>query len=214
MRPLASLAPIVGLVTVFCVVIYAGVGILMAVTGHPFSYFSRDPAATLEAHPAVGVLTYTGVLIVWGTAVSCLLLSALLSRTRVRNPAPLVVAGVGIAYIAVDDLLQFHEKLFPRLGASQDLVLGVYVVLPVVYLWWYRAFFREHEWPLLALALLFLGASIAFDQFGSFVLVGDRKRFVEEGLKLFGYSLLATYFVRLGLRLHDSAYARSPTNAK
>jgi hypothetical protein len=207
-RPSASIVHVLGLVTAFCVVVYGAVGILMAVSGHPFGYFSRDAAATLEAHPAVGMLSYTGILVLWTAAVSCLLVALHLSRTRTGSLTPLLLAGLGTAYLAVDDLFQLHESGFPELGVSQDVVLGTYAVLALAYLWRYRDYFRGHEWPLLAIAGAALAASIVVDQFGSSVVTGDRERFVEEGFKLFGYALLATYFVRLALRLLDVAPAQ------
>ena len=194
---------VLGLVTAFCVVVYGAVGILMAVSGHPFSYFSRDAAATLEAHPAVGMLFYSGILVLWTAAVSCLLVALHLSRRLTGSLTPLLLAGLGIAYLAVDDLFQLHESVLPKLGVSQDVVLATYALIALGYLLRYRDFFRGHEWPLLAIACAVLAASVAVDQFGSSIIAGDRERFVEEGFKLFGYALLATYFVRLALRLLD-----------
>jgi hypothetical protein len=202
-RPFGAIVPIVALAIGFCLLVYGVIGVLMTATDNDFRYFSRDAAATLDAHPAVGMLTYTGVLLVWTAATSCLLAATHLSRIGAASFTPLVVAGLGIAYLALDDLFQFHEELFPSLGIPQEVVLSVYAVLALGYLWWYRSFLRAHEWPLLALGVVALGASAALDQLGG-------RAFVEDGFKLFGYSLLAAYFVRLVLRLLAAPSSRAP----
>lgn len=202
-RPLGGIVPIVALVTAFCILVYGAIGILMAVTDHDFRYFSRDAAATFDAHPAVGMSTYIGALILWTAATSCTLVAAHVYRTGVGSFTPLVVAAVGTAYLTVDDMFQLHEELFPKLGIPQKVVLSAYAVLALGYLWSYRGFLRAYEWPLLALGAVALGISAALDQLGG-------RAFIEDGFKLFGYSLLAVYFVRLSLRLLADTSARAP----
>lgn len=210
-KPLLGLVPVVGLVAAFCVLVLGSVAVLMAETDRSFGYFSGDPAATLGAHPFVGLLSHVGVLIAWGTAVACLLAAAYLPRARdSRHVSPLLAAGLAIAYLALDDLFQLHEEVFPKMGVDQVAVLSAYAVVTILYLWWYRDFFREHEWPLLAITLVALGASVALDQFGEAMLGRNHNRFFEESFKLFGLALLGTYFIRLIARMHDNAYSPSP----
>ena len=209
-RSFGGIVPIVALAAGFCVLAYAAIGILMALTDHGFRYFTRDVAATFEANAAVGMLTYVGVLVVWTASIVCLLAAVHLSRTGVASVTPLVLAGMGIAYLVVDDLFQFHELVFPELGIPQKVVFAVYGALALGYVWRYRTFLRAHEWPLLALGAVALAASVTVDQLADVVLGEVPRNFVEDWFKLFGYSLLAAYFVRLALRLLADAYSSTP----
>jgi hypothetical protein len=79
-------------------------------------------------------------------------------------------------------------------------VLLAYGVAAVAFLWWYRNLFRAHEWPLLALAVVLLTASLALD-FGF-----EDVHWLEDGVKLMGLALWAAYVVRLGARMLADAY--------
>jgi hypothetical protein len=191
------------LVIAVCLLVFLAVGIAIAVTGHSFGYFSRDPAASLGAHPAVGLLSHVGVLILWGTATTCLISSAYIGQFRPWRPSDvLFVSGLGTAWLALDDLFEVHEDLLSRIGVGEATVVSVYAVATVVFLWRYRDVIRAYEWPLLATAGAALAGSLVVDFSGSSVLSGDGARLVEEGLKLLGYTLLAAYFVRLAVLMH------------
>jgi hypothetical protein len=181
--------------------------VLVAATEYTFGYFSRDPAATLGGNPAVGVLTYAGVLVAWGAAAGSALVASLLARARGwREVSALLTGALGLGYLALDDLFQVHEELVPRLlGIPQEVVLVAYAGLAAAFVWWFRHVWARHEWPLLALAMLLLGASVGLDQSGDYVL-DEISFYGEESLKLFGFAFLGTYLVRLAVRLHGETY--------
>jgi hypothetical protein len=198
----------VALVLAFCLLFLGGIAILVFSTDHPFSYFSRDPAIELGASPLVGVLSHAGVLLAWGAATVCAFAGALVARARdLRHAAPLLLAALGTAYLALDDLFLFHDDIYPQeLGLDQDLVIVLYAVAAIAYLAAYRDFFREHEWPLLALALAALGASLLLDLV-NVVYTSRIERWLEESSKFVGLALLAAYLVRLSTHMLLEAYA-------
>ena len=96
------------LVSAVCVGILGLVALLVLTTDYPFSYFSRDPAIEVGESPVLGLLSYAGVLITWGGAVVAVFAGLLLAWGKNRRLArPLLLVGVGTAYLALDDLLLF-----------------------------------------------------------------------------------------------------------
>jgi hypothetical protein len=183
-----------------CGVLFVVVGVLAVATDRPFGYFSRDPASTLDGSAYVGLLSHAGVLLLWGAAVASLLAGAFVARSRGRRRAsPLVAIGIATAYIALDDLLLFHERVFLHVGLDQEPVLAAYGVAALAFGWWYRSVFVE-EWPLVAVAGVALAASLALD-----VTVGDLY-WLEDSLKLVGLAFWTAYVVRLSLRMLADAY--------
>lgn len=192
------------LVAALCVLLLGTVAILVAAGEHPFKYYSKDPASTLSASPLVGLLSHAGVLLAWGAGFASVLVGAFLARDRGwRQASPLLVAGAATAYLALDDLFLLHESLYPRSGIGEDAFLIAYVVAALAFLWWYRRVFREHEWPLLALALVVLGGSFALDLAD---LVDGSLSWLGDCLKLFGIALFAAYLLRLGAVMVADAY--------
>jgi hypothetical protein len=193
--------PSIAVAVAFWAALLAIVGVLVAVTDFSFSFFSEDPSTTADLSPFVGFLSLAGVLVMWGGAVFGVSSSAFVARARGwRHASVLLVTGLGLGYLAFDDLFLFHENVLPRkLGVDQELILGAYAVVALAILWVYRGVFLAFEWPLLALALLSLAGSVAFD-------VTAESHPPEEGLKLLGYVLLVTYLVRLGAHMLVDAY--------
>jgi hypothetical protein len=179
------------------VVAGAGVVLLLVVAlarakDRPFAYFSREPAAALDAPAYVGVLSNVGVLLLWGTAVACVLAGALLRRSHPddRRGLPLLVGGVTTGYLALDDFFQLHEELYlGELGIGERRTYAVYSLVALAYVWVFRRFLRESEWPLLALAVVPLVASAAVDTL-------TKTTWLEDTLKLFGVGFWAAYWVR------------------
>jgi hypothetical protein len=191
-----------------CILVLGAAVALVLATDHPFSYFSRDPAAQAGESPSIGFVSHAGVLLTWAAAVVCLSSGRLVAPARGWIEAsPLLVAGVGTAYLALDDLFLLHEDVYPtKLGVGQELVLAVYLLLAIAFLWRFRDVLRRHEWPLLALAGCALGGSLALDVTN--YLVSSRvERFFEESLKLFGLAFLCAYFLRLSARTLLDAYS-------
>jgi hypothetical protein len=203
----------VGLVAGVCALVLGVVATLVALTEHPFGYFSRDPASTLVASPVVGLLSYAGVLLTWGAAVTCAFAGVLVARARGwRHASPLFAAGAGGAYLALDDLLLLHDDIFPqKIGIAQGAVLIGYAVVALAFLWWFREVFRRHDWRLLAIATVALSIALAldFEEIHHHIpfVEGELKVWLEDSLKLFGLGFLAAFFVLLSLRMVTAAYS-------
>jgi hypothetical protein len=209
-RSLQALGPTILLVSGVCGAILGFVVFLVLTTDYPFSYFSRDPAIQAGESAALGFLSYIGVLITWGGSAVAVFAGLMVAWAKGWRVAwPLLLAGIGAAYLALDDLLLFHDDLYPsRLGLDEDVVESVYGVVALAFLWWYRDFFRRNEWPVLALAGAALAGSVLVDITNT---VGERpERFVEESLKLFGLGFLAAYLVRLSAHMSLWAFAPVP----
>jgi hypothetical protein len=199
---LLGVVPSTAFVALACVLILGAVAALVAVSQHPFVYYSENPTSTFSASPLLGVLSYVGVLLIWGAAFVSVYAGAFVAGKRGRrHAAPLLALGIGVAYLALDDLFLLHEKFYPRLGIAEDAVFVAYVVVALAFLWWYRDVFRRHEWPLLAFAFAVLGASILVD-----LAFGVSMYWLEDSLKLYGLALLAAYLVRFSARMFSDAY--------
>jgi hypothetical protein len=194
------------LVTTLATVILLASVVLAVLGDHEFRYYTADPARTLSASPLVGLMSHAGVLLQWGAAAISVFAALLVARAcGWRHSMPLLAFGLGIGYLAVDDLLLFHEDIYPRLGVPEEVVLFGYVVAGLVFIWSYRVFFRQNEWPLLAFAVALLGTAFTldFDDNASFRLAPSG---VEDSVKLFGLAFLAAYLVRLSARMLADAY--------
>lgn len=192
-------------------VILAFVAALVMATEHDFQYFSRDPASTLNASPLVGVLSQAGVLVTWGAAVASVFAALFVARARGWDVArPLLLFGVGAAYLAIDDFFLLHDDIYShKVGIEQEAVLLVYAAGALGFLWWYRKFFFANEWPLLAGAMgtLAVAFMLDFEEIHHYVIEDDAiKRWVEDGAKLLGLGLLAAYLLRLSARMLLDAY--------
>jgi hypothetical protein len=203
---LLGLGPTIVLVAALCTFLIGVVVVRKAVTEHSFAYYSIDPAATVDASPFVGLLSHVGVLLIWGAAAAGVLAGAFVARARGwRHAFPLLAAGAGSAFLALDDLFMGHESLGEMAELHEDQIFGAYVVAALVFLWRYRAFFRQHEWPLLALAAGLLGGSLLIDQIVALLFSGSLN-WLEDSLKLFGLAFLAAYLLRLSVRMLVDAY--------
>lgn len=79
-----------------------------------------------------------------------------------------------------------------------------------MFLWWFREVFRQHDWPLLALAAVALSSAVAldFEEIHHHIpfVEGELKVWLEDSLKLFGLGFLAAFFVLMSLRMVTAAY--------
>ena len=195
---------------VFAGLVLALVVALAAFGDHPFRYYSADPATTLSASSSlVGLMSHTGVLLVWGAAAVSVFAGVFVARARGwRAAAPVLVLGLEVGYLAMDDLFLLHESVFPfLLDVEEELVLAAYVAGLLVTLWWLRHFLRRYDWPLLAFALGALAPAVVLDLEEVEPLFDDAlRRWLEDGTKLVGLSFLAAFLVRLSARMLVEAY--------
>lgn len=186
----------------------AAVGIMSAVAWAsltyeiPVSAFTRDMATIAQLPLYVSITSSLGAFLMCATATCCLFASAVARETGRDTPWHVLAAGLFSLYLAADDFYEFHDRLLPSLGIPQRLVYALIVTTAaaIAFRWW-RGFLAFRPW-LLASALFFLGLSMGFDLFDKplWELLGDWQFFWEDGAKLVGISLWATYF--MGLARH------------
>jgi hypothetical protein len=207
----ATTALAVGLAILVLVV----VGGLVGLGDYSFRYYRNDPARTLSAFELVGLMSHAGVLLLWGAATIGSFSGVFVARSRDWPHAmPLLALALGAGYLAIDDLFLLHEGIYPDwLGVRERFVLLAYALAAFAFLWRCREFFRQHEWPLLALAGTTLALSAAMDEILPFF-VARNLNWLEDSAKLFGLALLAAYLVRLSARMLAAAYPLASADAQ
>jgi hypothetical protein len=156
----------------------------------PIGHMTRDIAAVANVHPLTGVLSSLGI-VLWAASATVWLFAAYVQRARQPNESSglLVLPGLLSAYLAIDDLFEFHELIAPRyLGVPEEVTYALLGAAVGVYLWRYRERLRERHGELLLLALASLAASVGVDagldvwlwRLGEWVLL------IEDGFKWLG----------------------------
>ena len=100
-------------------------------------------------------------------------------------------------YLGLDDVFLLHEKVFPRLGVPEEVVLCSYPVFMLFYLFWFYPVILKTEYILLGIALLFFGISVTIDLFDPSDI--DIFFLLEDGVKLVGIVSWLAYFFRVGM---------------
>jgi hypothetical protein len=173
-----------------------------ALTGSPAWLFTRDPAAIHVSDPMLGALSNLGA-VLWAAAASVTLFAAALLRSpqvaEVR--AYLAYAGALTAWLLLDDLYMFHERVLPdSVGVPQWLVLTTYVVLVAGLCARFRRLIVATDYRLLAVAGACFALSIASDQAPGAWHRLDWLVFVEDGAKLLGIASWLAYFTSTAAR--------------
>lgn len=102
--------------------------------------------------------------------------------------------------LLLDDLLLFHEEVFPRyFNVSQRLTIAGYALVTFLYLARFRTMILKTEYTVLLLALGFFGLSVTLDYL-QYRMELPWHRLFEEGFKLFGIANWLGYFARTSLR--------------
>lgn len=181
-------------------------------TGLPLGYFTRDPAAVMEARVYVGFVSTVG-LIAWWTAAVAMAFGAWHARLRDARDRMWAfgIAAVAIAYLAIDDAFQLHEDVYLRLGISDHLVEPAYVIVTIGLVVAARRFLETTGWRLLVIAGAWFSVSVASD------LATDDMRYVgfEDGAKLLGIATLAAYCLQTATRelaADERAVPAAPTS--
>jgi hypothetical protein len=168
-------------------------------TGAPLAALTRDPTRVLGGLPWIGLMSNLGVLIWASAAAICCFGAAVLSERGAerRRIEFLWVSGVLTAVLVLDDLLQLHEGVVPRItGWPESAIVSVYPILFLAYLARYAATILAAEWLLLLASAALLAASIGIDA----VFTGERRAFVEDGSKLAGIVLWLAFYARTAQR--------------
>lgn len=170
--------------------------------GFAVHIFTRDMATLANFPPYIAITSSLGAFLMCATATCCLFAVSVAHETGRGVPWHIFAAGLFSLYLVADDFYEFHDRLLPGIGFPQRLVhvMIATTAAAITFRWW-RQFLAFRPW-LLALALAFLGISMAFDLFDDVLgeMLGDWQFFWEDGAKLVGISLWATYF--MGLARH------------
>jgi hypothetical protein len=170
----------------------------------PIPVFTRDMAVLAKLPPYVSVASSLGAFLMCATATVCLFAFAVARAQSVAvpatGPAHLLAAGVFSLYLATDDFYEFHERVFPNfIGIDQRIIYALIASAAALLLFrWRREFLAFRPWLLLS-ALACLAFSIACDVFDTLLLSLLRRWefLLEDGAKLVGISLWATYFMAM-----------------
>lgn len=173
------------------------------VLGWDFRLMARDPISVARAgddvdRHYVGWVSHAGVL-GWAAAAATGLAGARMHRGD-RGRAALMVGGLLSLGLAVDDLYLVHESLVPRYTPlPEETVLAGWAVVTVAWLVGFRRWaLGQRALPLLVVAGVALGASVAADLVGAGVLT-------EESLKLFGVGVWTCFLWRAAIGSPASA---------
>jgi hypothetical protein len=168
------------------------------------SVLFADPSDTLDAPFFVGMISHTGVVFWAAAATICLFTSELMRRTGGDRGLArfFMVSGLLTGYMMWDDLLMFHERLFPvYLGITEGVPKIMLLVAILAFLLYYRATILRSQYALLGLSLAFLAFSFTIDV--SFIQTFIKQYadisfqsyyYLEDGSKLLGIVGWFTYF--------------------
>lgn len=160
----------------------------------PVGEFTRDPAATFQTYPLIGVISNLGILL-WCTTASVCLFTYMVhfSSSNIVVRQFLLTSGLFTTVLLFDDLFMLHEFVMPDvLGIPEAVIYSSYLVFILIYLIKYRAYLLKTEYMVLIIACGFFSLSILSDvylpQTGIVYLV-------EDGFKLFGIATWTLYFI-------------------
>ena len=126
-------------------------------------FFYRDPSALLDAPWYTGAASSIGIA-GWVVAATVFGVVAVL---RVESGISIAMPCTAVAvttWMWFDDLFEFHETVFPRLGGTELLLLMAYALLVPAWLFVNRASFGAPAGLLALGALAGFGGSVLLDQ--------------------------------------------------
>lgn len=176
-------------------------------SGSTIADFLRDPAATMERHPFIGMVSNAGVLLWTATATICLFSWSIIRHSRNQKPFAvfLFYSALLTVLLLLDDLFLLHEVVFPDyLGIPEKLVYIAYGSLALFWAVKLQKCIRETEYLILLTSFAFFGLSVFIDMFEhpiKSVFGGGNTLLLEDGFKLLGIAGWFGYFLRLCLNL-------------
>lgn len=173
----------------------ACVYILHLATNTPLSQLTRDPVAVFDTTFYVGILSNMGIFL-WTAATTICFFTAivLLRQGNCDNKTVYFLIGSGLLsfFLTLDDLLLFHEQVFPyHFQIPQKVVMWGYVIILPAYLLYFSHKILKTNYLFILFSLFFLSASTGMDQI---LLQGELETFCEDGLKFFGIIFWLVYF--------------------
>lgn len=179
---------------------YAGTVVL----GVDFGTVSRDIAVIHDVHPLTGVLSMLGIML-WCAAAAASLVACLAARDAPWRTRLFFASSAALsAWLMLDDAFMIHEMIAPvHLHVGERWVL---LGLGLACAAWLAGFWRlilATPWGMLALAFVFLGASLAADLLVLPLLSASESTgyLVEDGAKWLGIVCWFTYHLRTAVAL-------------
>ena len=160
----------------------------------PIAYFTRDPAATFNSRPFVGMISNIGIMFWCFTAAICLFTATVFKDINVKYTKFYVFSGLLTLILMFDDLFMVHDKLLPHYFQIPEIAIYLaYLGIIIIYFLMYWKIILRTEYMIILFACMFFGASILAD---IFFLNKGMQFLIEDGLKLFGIVTWFLYFVR------------------
>lgn len=186
--------------------------------GVPLAIVVEDPATLAGLHPLTGVQSSLGILL-WCVAAATPMFAACVLRGTLpaRRHLFLVCSALLSAYLMLDDLLQFHEKLaIAYLGIRQKYILAALALAVAAYLLAFRREIVAAPYALLASALVLLSLSVVIDTVIIKLVPGHTTLalFAEEGSKWLGIASWCGYFVHYAGRTVADALRQAATGLR
>jgi hypothetical protein len=183
----------------------AAIALFWLATGKDIARFFRDPLATAGLHPLIGFISNLGVLL-WATSAAVSAFGALIVRRSNPGEAAsfLIFSACLSMWLCFDDLFQIHESLLPTyLGVKEAYTYVVLAIATLIYFVRYSRLILGTMYPMLMIALAFLGTSVAIDDFFEPLLraLGQGRIFLEDGAKWLGIAAWCSYQVGTAFRL-------------
>lgn len=164
--------------------------------GIAIGFLTRDPNAICGNPYYAGFISQIGIFFWAAAAAICLFTYYILAKQSTKSEFPplLLFAGLFTFVLALDDVFQMHEAVFPSIGIPEKLVLIIYMSMIVLFLVKFKNLILKTNFLLLLMALFFFGMSIIVDVFLLFQTI---RHLLEDGFKLAGIVTWAFYFAEI-----------------
>ncbi|HEY4542466.1 MAG TPA: hypothetical protein VIG66_08855 [Noviherbaspirillum sp.] len=164
----------------------------------PTEHLTRDPNAIFDVQMYIGFLSQAGIFVWAATAGICLFCARIASaRAAIELARFALAAGLVTLLLGLDDAFMLHEQFFPFLGIPEKMVYVLYGVCVLAFLLRFRAQILQHDYLLLALALMLFALSVSLDWLQP---EGIDIFLVEDGAKMTGILSWSAFFLSALLR--------------
>lgn len=166
----------------------------------PLDTFTQDPNAQLNAPFYLGFFSNLGI-IIWSAAMTICFYAAyrMSSGSDSRSREFLVVSGFITLLMALDDLFQLHELVFPKyFNISDNMVYITYLNIYLIYFIRFRKQLLNSDFIALGVAFFLLGLSTIIDLLP---LPMPKDTFLEDAIKLLGAVTWMVYYIRVANEL-------------
>jgi len=149
---------------------------------------TRDPLAIAKLPFFYGIFSNVGIML-WISAATVNFLGAMILRDDYTKFNFMTISGILIVWLGLDDLLMFHEVVFPEyFHVPETVIYLAYLLVMVAYLFFFiHEIYSFTNYTLLVAALLAFGSSILIDVFWGFA-------FAEDGAKFLGIVFWFAYY--------------------